>query len=227
MRHGNLREAHFPRRALRTQFVFHVAIAVQKHDGTGTHAIFVGGLQSGSKRGLVQRLDDLAACSDAFRRLEHPLVQQLGKHDAPVEQSRPRLSRDPQRVAETARDDQQRALALALQQRIRGDGRAHLHAGHALCRDQFAGLELEQPTDALNRGIRILRRVLRQQLVRVQLAVRRTSDDVGKRAAPIDPELPARHLCNTQSGSSARSASTLSTRPRVSGRAQAEITTSA
>ena len=58
---------------------------------------------------LVQRLHHLAVRADALVGLDHALVQQLGQHDVAVEQPRPVLVGDAQRVAKAARGDQQRA----------------------------------------------------------------------------------------------------------------------
>jgi hypothetical protein len=77
---------------------------------------------------LVQRLHHLALRAHALVRLDHLAVQQLGQHDVAVEQARPVLVGDAQRIAKAARGDQQRGLALALQQRVGGDRGAHLHA---------------------------------------------------------------------------------------------------
>jgi hypothetical protein len=56
--------------------------------------------------------------ADTLLRLDHPFVQQLGQHDVAVEQARPRLVGDAQRVAKAACGDQQRAVALAFQQAL-------------------------------------------------------------------------------------------------------------
>ena len=139
----------------------------------------------------VERQHHLAARADALVDLDHPRVEQLGQHDVAVEHARPVLVGDAQRVAEAARDDQHRGLALALEQRVGGDGRAHLHRIDPLARDRRAGGEAEQVADAGDRGVAVLLRVLRQQLVRDERAVGPARDDVGERAAAVDPELPA------------------------------------
>jgi hypothetical protein len=63
-------------------------------------------------------------------------------------------------------DQQQRSVALALQQRVGGDGRAHLHCLDGARRDRCATLQAQQIADALHGRVAILLRVLRQQLVR-------------------------------------------------------------
>ena len=100
---------------------------------------------------------------------------------------------DAQRVAEAARDDEHRGLALALEQRVGGDRRAHLHRVDLL----RPGSARPAPRPAA-RGCRRPRRrvapgILGQQLVRDERAVGPARDDVGERAAAVDPELPARH----------------------------------
>ena len=73
-----------------------------------------------------KRLDDLAVRADPLRRLDHALVQKLGQHDAPVEQPRPGLGRDAQRIAKAAGHDQHGALTLALQERVGGHRRVRI-----------------------------------------------------------------------------------------------------
>ncbi len=149
-------------------------------------------LQRRARRRLVERPPDLAVRAHALVDLDDARVQRLGQHDLPREDARPVLVGDAERVAEPARDRQRRRLALALEQRVGGDGRPHLHR-----RDRRAGVErlsraaAEQAPDAFDRGVAILRRALRQQLVRHEPAVRAPRDDVGERAAAVDPELPA------------------------------------
>ena len=143
------------------------------------------------RRREVERTDDLAARPDALVDLDHRLVEQRRQLDPPHEQARPVLVADAQRVAEAPGDDQRRALALALQQRVGCHRRAHLHRldrrrGHPL-----ADAETEQRTDALDRGVAVALRVLGQQLAGDEPAVRAPGDDVGERAAAVDPELPA------------------------------------
>jgi hypothetical protein len=48
----------------------------------------------------------------AFVGLDHDLVQQLGQHDLAIEQARPVLVGDAQRIAKPARGHQQRRLPL-------------------------------------------------------------------------------------------------------------------
>ena len=83
--------------------------------------------QDGAGGGLVERLDLRAVDADAAGDFRHPLVQHGRQGDREVEQPRPRLVADAQRVGEAAVDQQQGAVALALQQRVGGDGGAHLH----------------------------------------------------------------------------------------------------
>ena len=80
-----------------------------------------------------------------------------------IKESRARLISDPQQVAETFGDQQQRPIAFPLKQGVRGDGCPHLdgvdRAGWnriPLCEPQFV-------SDALNGGVAVLLWVFRQQ----------------------------------------------------------------
>ena len=100
------------------------------------------------------------------------LIEQFRLDDFERENFRPRLIADLERVAETLGDQQQRAVALALQQRVGGDRGAHLDRADLGRRDRLAGLEAQQIANALHGGVGIGLRIFRQQLVRGQLAVR-------------------------------------------------------
>ena len=108
---------------------------------------------------LVERDEHFAVDADALVDFDDPLVEHRRKHDVPREDVRPRLVSDPQRVAEAARDRQRDPLALALEQRVGGDGRAHPHFGEL---PAFLG---EHPPDRLQRRVLILAGILRQQLL--------------------------------------------------------------
>src|ERR1700721_2112800 len=156
--------------------------------------------------------------ADALVRLDDPLIQHFREHDVAVEQARPRLSGDPEGITKAARDHQQGAFTLAFQQCVGGDRGAHLHARDLLRRDRLAGRKLKQSTYALDSGIVVVGGVFRQQLEGMQRLVGRASDDIRERAAPIDPELPLAHDSTALS---------VSTRPRVSGIANADTMTRA
>ena len=191
VRHAHLREAERASQPGRRLLVRRPAPAVHEDDGHAAQAGVVGGPEALAQVVFVQRLDHRAVGADTLLRLDHALVEQLGQHDVAVEQARPVLVGDAQRVAETAGDDQQRRLALALEQRVGGHRGAHLHALDELRRDRLAGAQPEQVAHARHRRIAILLRVLRQQLVRDQRAIGAAPHHVGEGAAAVDPELPA------------------------------------
>jgi hypothetical protein len=191
VRDADLRESHLARQRGRGLLVRGEAVAVHEDHCAGADARVERDLQLGAQRRQVERLQHLALRVDPLLRLDHPLVQQLRQHDMAFEQLRPGLVGDAQRVAEATCGDQQRAVALALEQRVGGHRGAHLHALDPIRRDGFTGAQAEQTTDALNRGIAVLLGVLGQQLQRLQLTFGRAADDVGEGTAAVDPELPA------------------------------------
>src|SRR5262249_8898818 len=113
-----------------------------------------------------------------------------GLDDLAGENLRPRLVADLERVAETLGGDQQRALALAFEQRIGGDRGAHLHGANQPRGDRRAPRQAQQVAEALHGGVAVRLGVLGEELVRDQRAVRLAADHVGERAAAIDPEIP-------------------------------------
>ena len=172
-------------------FVLGVAPAMHEHDGHAAQPRIVRGPQAFAQMFLVDRLDHFALCRHALLRLDHAAVEQFRQHDSAVEKARPVLIGDAQRVPKTARGDQQRGLALALQQRVGGDRRAHLHAFDQVGGNDVAALQSQQVTNARDCRVAVLLRVLRQQLVRDDFAIRLAPHHVGKRTTTIHPELPA------------------------------------
>jgi hypothetical protein len=127
--------------------------------------------------------------------LDDPLVNLLGQEDFLGKNVGPGLVGDLERVAETLGDQQKDPIALALQQRIGGDRGAHLDFADALRGHRLARRDAQQVADALDGGVAVGLRILRQQLARVQASLGIATDNVGERAAAIDPEIPGRaHL---------------------------------
>ena len=111
-----------------------VAVAVQADHGDRAEAVGVRRRQVGRHRLLVERGDHLAVRADPLGHLDHPVVQQFREDDLAVEDARPVLVADAQRVAEPPGDDQDGGFAAPLQQRVGGHrgaepDRADLPAG--------------------------------------------------------------------------------------------------
>ena len=180
-------------------------LAAEPGDGLLVLGIFPGmheddghGFDAVALRLLDQRLDgrdveqflDRAVGADALVDLDDAFVELLGKDDLLGEDVGPRLVGDAQRVAKPFGDEQQHAVALALQQRVGGDGGAHLDLADKAGGDRRAGGEAEQVANALDRRVAIGFRIFRQELSRMQRAFGVAADDVGEGAAAIDPEIP-------------------------------------
>ena len=134
---------------------------------------------------------DRAVGAHALVDFDDALEQHLRLDDVLGEDLRPRLIADAQRVAETLGGEQQRAVALALQQRIGRDRGAHLHRADPAGGDWLAFCKTQQVADALHRGVPIGFGIFGEELVRDQRAVGLAPDDVGEGAAAIDPEIPS------------------------------------
>ena len=144
----------------------------------GAHGVGVG-------RGL-----DRSVGEHALVDLDHAGIELLGLDDVAREDLRPRLVADLERVAEAARGDEQRALAAPLEQRVGRDRRAHLDGADRALRDRLARGETEEAADRLDRRV-VIERAFGEELARMQPPARIAADDVGERAAAIDPEVPA------------------------------------
>jgi hypothetical protein len=168
---------------------------MHEHDRDRLDAVGERGREIGADRGKVWLPFDRAVGAHPLVHLDDALEQHLGLDDVLGEDLRPVLVADAQRVTEAFRGHQQRAVALALQQRIGGDRGAHFHGADAARRDRLALLQAEQVADALHGGIAIAFRILRQQLVRGERAVWAPSDHVRESAAAVDPEVPGPSHC--------------------------------
>ena len=186
---GDLREAELLGHLAGGALVLRVQVAVQAGDGDRARPGVPGGPQVRGQRVEIGRPQDGAVRGDPLVQLDHPLVEHLRQHDVPVEDARPVLVPDPQRVTEALRDDQYRPLALAFQQRVGRHRGTHPDRFDAA----FRRPAVQQRADTGDGGVAVPGRVLRQQLVRDQPAVRRPRDDVGEGTAAVDPELPAPH----------------------------------
>ena len=172
-------------------FMVWQAIAMHQHNGNGPDAIVKGGLQARGQIIKVQRHQHLVMRINSLIHLFDAFIQHLGKDDLPVEQPWARLIGNAQLVPKSLCDDEQRSVTLALQQGVCRHSGAHLHRvyfrfGHRRIRGQP-----QQITNALQRCILIGLGIFRQQLVRVQAAIRRPPHDIGKCPATVNPELPS------------------------------------
>ena len=164
------------------------AISVHQHDRDRANSARVRRAQPRQRGVAVERCEHFAIGIDALVDLEHFGGQRLGLDDPAGEDVGPLLRPDRQRVAEAARDAQQHRLALAFEQRVGRDGGADADIGRGQRPLAYPG----QPPDRLDRGVFVLRGIVRQQLGGGQRAVGIARDDIGEGAAAVDPEMPAR-----------------------------------
>ena len=165
----DLGEAHLARKRRHRALVLGIAVGVHEHDRHRLDAVGFGRAEIALHGGEVGRFLHRAVGAHALVDFGHALIEHVGLDDLAREDFRPRLVADLERVAEPLGDQQQRALALALEQRIGGNGSAHLHRADLAGRDRLAAFQAEQVADALHRGVGIGLRVFRQQLVRMSV----------------------------------------------------------
>lgn len=140
-----------------------------------------GGFQHAPGRCLVERGDHPAFGVQALVDLDHAVIERRRAGEVEGEDVRPGLVADHQQVCEAAGDHEEGARALAFEQCVGGDGRAHLDRA-----DRGSG---RQPPHAFARRVGIVR-AFGQEFERVQPTVRRAADHVGEGTAPVDPEFP-------------------------------------
>jgi len=190
VRLADLGESDLPGELADSHLVFRVPVAVHAQHRHGAEPVRVGGGQFTRYRVLVEGYKDVAVGADPLSGLDHPLVQQFGQHDLPVEDARPILVGDPQRVTETRGDHQHASLARALQQGVRRDRGTQPDRADLVRRDWFRRADAGQLPDPGHGGVPVRARILRQQLVRGKRPVGPPRHDIGERAAPVNPELP-------------------------------------
>ena len=82
-------------------------------------------------------------------------------------------------------------LALAFQECVCGDGRAHLDGTDGGFGDRVGWAKAEQVTDACDGGVGVTLGIFGEQFVGDKRAIGATGDDVGEGAATVDPEFPS------------------------------------
>ena len=192
MRQADLGETGGAREYAGGELVHRIFPGVQKGDGAGAEAAGTRDGKRPSQAGFVERLQNGASDRDAFARFDNTIMQRRRLADVEREDVRPRLVADFQCIAEAGRGDQHDGFSGMSQQGVGADGSAHLHPIDRVRRQRLPGLQSEQVANACNCRIGIAFRRLGQQLGLDQPALRRSRDDVGERAAAINPELPAR-----------------------------------
>ena len=147
--------------------------------------------QLGAHGGEIERLLDRAVGAHALVDLDHALVEHLGLDDVLGEDLRPRLVADAQRVAEALGGDSSVRSPLRSSSALVATVVPIFTAPIAPGGIGSPGLQAEQVADALHGGVAIGLRILGQELVRDQRAVRPPPDHVGEGAAAVDPEIPS------------------------------------
>jgi hypothetical protein len=115
------------------------AIAVQEDDRGRAYAGGEGRFHVAPRRLEVWRAQHLALCGDTLVDLDDALVEKLGQDDVAREELRPVLVGNAELVGEAFRDDEERALTLALEERIGGNRRPHLDRLDSVGRKKLGG----------------------------------------------------------------------------------------
>ncbi len=188
---GNLLEPDIASERGDLPFVLTETVGVHEHDGDAADAVALRAQKLGTHGIEVHSALYRAVGADALVHFGDAFVEHVRLDDVPGEDFRPCLVADTQRVAEAPGDQEECAIALALEQRVGRDGGTHLHRADARDRNGLRGRQPEQAPDALDRGIRIGPGIFRQQFLGREMTVRPPADHVGEGAAAVDPEIPA------------------------------------
>ncbi len=111
---------------------------MHQHDSDGADAVGFGTFEFAAYGVEIDLALDGAVGAHALVDLDDALVEHVRFDDVLREDFRPRLVTDAQRVAEALGDQKQRALALALEERVGCDRGAHLDGADVLTRNRRA-----------------------------------------------------------------------------------------
>ena len=187
VRGDHFREAELARERCRAPLVRGMAEAMHEDDRDALDAAPAQAREIRREARLVEGLQHFALGRVALVGLDDLRIERRGQLDVKVEEARPVLVADRERVAETGRRDERGRHAAALEEGIGRDGRADADHVDRRIRAAFAQGDVEDARDARVRRAA----VLRQPLLDMEPPAGRPADDVGERAAPVDPELPA------------------------------------
>ncbi len=171
-------------------FMSRITIGMHEDDGDRTVARIELRLKVRAHRRLVRLRLDFSVGTHAFVDFHDRRVEQFGLHDLLGKDVGSGLITDRQRIFEAACGDEQRPLALALQQRIGGDGRSHFNSADQFGRNRLPSFDLQQLANALHGSIAIGFGIFRKDLVGHKCPIRLAPNDIGKCAAAVDPEIP-------------------------------------
>ncbi len=186
----HLAEAELARNRCDASLVIGIAEIVQKHDGDGIDTVIARSRERRARGAFIEGLLLVPVGGDAPGDLANPLVEHLGFDDVAVEQLRAGLVADAKRIREAVVDDENDAVALALEQRIGGDRGAHLDGADQLRRNALALGDAHLVPDPLHGRVLVGLGVLREQLVAADPAPGGARHHVGERAAAVNPEIP-------------------------------------
>ena len=190
MAHRYLGEAELARQGGHAPLVLGIAIGLHEDDRDRLDAGGQRRRQLGPQRNDIRLLLHRAVGAHALVGLDDTLVEHFRLDDVAGKNLRARLVADLERIAETPGGDEERTLALALEQGVGRDRGAHLHAADDARGNRRAWRDPDEIADALHGGVAIGLRILGQKLVSGERAVGAAPDHVGKGAPAIDPEIP-------------------------------------
>ena len=187
---GDLIEARFRRDLGQPHLVGRPTPAVDQDDGHGRHPRRSRRRQVRPRPVLVQGRQHRPVHPDPLGDLDHGVIEGRLLDDVTREDVGPALPSDPQNVSETGGDGQDRRRALAFQQSVGRDRRAHPHRLDQAVR-QRPRTRAQHAPHPLHGRIGIVFGVLGEQLGGLDHAIRPARHHVGEGAAPVDPEAPA------------------------------------
>ncbi len=164
---------------------------MDERDGDGADASGIGRFHLLDRLRQIDRPLHGAVRQHPLVDLDDTLVKLVGLDDVAGKDMPAILITELQYIAKAARGHENRAIALALQQRVGRNRGSHPDLVDQAGGDGLVRVEPEMGPDARHGRIAVCTGILRQHLARVQPALRVATDHIGERAAAVDPEIPA------------------------------------
>ncbi|KAF0114949.1 MAG: hypothetical protein FD149_1703 [Rhodospirillaceae bacterium] len=190
MARRDLREPRLPRQGRHADLVGGKAIAMDEHDRNALHAFGMGTGQGGAHHGFLKGVKGFAAGGKAFGHLHHLLIEHRRQNDSAGEQVGPLLGTDAQRIGKPLRDQQQRPLSFAFEERVGGNRCSHPHRFHHARGQRVPRRYAQNPANTGEGRVGIMGRIVQQQFGGVNPPVGGAGHHIGERSAAIDPEMP-------------------------------------
>ena len=164
---AQLGESHLTRDFTSANFMVRIRETVQEQDRQSVDVLFLESRQRGPHAVLIERRTHLTVRHHALGDFRNLGRERLRFADLQGENLGPILVSDLKQIAEALRRDEPDTRPLALEQGVRGECRPDLNPPDSLRRNALACRDVQYPSDAFERRVRVLLGILAQEFTDV------------------------------------------------------------